>query len=901
MPQPQPSEGPIETPRRGDWTADAFARLLARRAELIREKITDKEISAALSKELGKSQESVYARLRRMVFSGKVEENPNKRQLRFTKEQLSIIIRRRSELILEGLHDKEIARILAKEISRPVEAIYHRITVRRRRLVGLEDNPNIRRPEFTPVEIDLLGRRRAELIQTGFTDAEIGRRLCGELKRPFSGIEAKIHSLVRSGRLATNPNKKDRNQGVRFDDEVTKLIIRRRDELMLRGMTDKSIGLELSKQLSKSPRAVQSRIGRLIKGGRLRRNENSNPPFNETNIDNIKRRRSELIRTGLTDLGIARILAGELDRSLKSICSKISDLTAVGVLESNPNKRSSSPFSESELTGLITRRDELIKEGLHDKAIAGVLSRETKGRSLQSFAHKMRNLVESGRVKANPNGHFRRGATENKIMSVRDRLAAKGRTDKEIAIKIAKALGDVSNWVVVRTKIKNLVREGVLAENRNVSERSAFSDSEDSVLLSRFDELAEEGLSDVEIAAQFAKTLDRPQESIRNRVKHLRKKGRLRENPNNIAKFSPEEMAILRSKRAELIVQGHTDRRISSVLAGILKRSAGSIDQKMRNLVKAGSLKRNPNKRDAVIFTAAEVDSIMKARAELLKEGRTDGAISKTLAKRMPGRHHGTIRYKILALVEKGRLAKNPNARTISGFSDEETDLIKARRSELMRRGFDDGKIAKRLSTEMRGRSMETVSKKIQHMVRRGALEANPNNQSSKPKNYWKKFENFEKELKAEIAKEYRDGEGNVFKAKGEFPSFNQLLKAGRSDLASAFKHHGGARKVRTRLGYGQYRVEDGHWESWENVERDIGAEIVKEYRDKQGGIDKMAGEFPNSRQLCDAGKSSIAYAIITFHGGFPVVRERMGFTTGTREAKSQIEALLGKLEGKRD
>jgi len=979
MPKPQPAEGPvrrnvaakaeevkqllrnIETASETECAAEAI--LLKRRAELLEDKLTDKEIASALSKELSRSQDSIYARLRRLVASRKIVENPNKRQLRFTKEQLSIIIRRRSELISEGLHDKEISRILAKEIGRPAEAIYHRITVRRRRLAGLEENPNIRRPEFTPDEIDLLSRRRAELIQTGFTDAEIGRCLCGELKRPSSGIEGKMHNLVRSGHLAANPNKKDRmhfsdseiqtileerrryegeglvdthiarrlaeklernadvifakitefvksgrlsrnrNQGVKFDDETTELIIKRREEMMRQGMTDKSIGEELSKQLSKSPRSVKSRIERLIKRGRLQRNTNSNRSFDERDINRMKTRRQELMGKGLNDSQISRTLAGELDRSERSIDGKIEELIGGGEMAANPNKRRSLPFSEGEESRLISRRKELIQVGLHDKAISGVLASELKGHSSQAFAHKIRILLESKRIEPNPNRGFRfRDTTIVKIVSMHNELAVKGLSDKEISAAVAKELGDEKKWNTILAKIKKLVQDGVLIENKNVSAHSAFSDSEDSVLFSRFDGLVKEGLPDVEIAAQFAKTLGRPQGSIRNRMKHLRMKGRLQANPNNMTKFSPEETAILRSKRAELIAQGYTDRRISSVLAGILNRPAGSIDQKMRDLVKAGLLKCNPNKRDAAIFTAAEVDTIITVRNELLKEGRTDGAISKTLAKRMPGRHHGTIRYKIVSLVEEGRLAKNSNARTISEFLDEEIDLIKARRSELMRRGFDDGKIAKRLSTEMRARSMETVSKKIQHMVRRGALEANPNNPSSKPKHYWKDVGNFDKELNLEIAREYRDREGNVFKEQGEFPSFNQLLKAGRSDLASAFKHHGGARKVRTRLGYGQYRVEDGYWESWENVERDVRAEIAKEYRDKQGGIGKRVGEFPNSRQLCDAGKSSIAYAIITFHGGFSAVRERIGLADdGAGEAKQQIEALLEKLEGKQD
>ena len=67
---------------------------------------------------------------------------------------------------------------------------------------------------------------------------------------------------------------------------------------------------------------------------------------------------------------------------------------------------------------------------------------------------------------------------------------------------------------------------------------------------------------------------------------------------------------------------------------------------------------------------------------------------------------------------------------------------------------------------------------------------------------YWKVWENYESEMKNEIARVYKDNDG-IFKRAGEFPSARQLLRANKSGLGSATdKYYGGFPAVRARMGY---------------------------------------------------------------------------------------------------
>jgi len=173
--------------------------------------------------------------------------------------------------------------------------------------------------------------------------------------------------------------------------------------------------------------------------------------------------------------------------------------------------------------------------------------------------------------------------------------------------------------------------------------------------------------------------------------------------------------------------------------------------------------------------------------------------------------------------------------------------------------------------------------------------------QLERPKNYWKSWENLERELRAEIARKYTDKEGKVVKKAGEFPTSYQLKEQGLNALPSAIEEHGGFVEIRRRMGFAPVRMESGHWKSWDNVERTLRGEIAKEYKDNEGRIIKKAGEFPTTTHLKHARLTSLVAAIHDFHGGFSAAKARMGFDASgpndVEDAKAQIESLLSRLE----
>jgi len=164
---------------------------------------------------------------------------------------------------------------------------------------------------------------------------------------------------------------------------------------------------------------------------------------------------------------------------------------------------------------------------------------------------------------------------------------------------------------------------------------------------------------------------------------------------------------------------------------------------------------------------------------------------------------------------------------------------------------------------------------------------------------YWKDWERFRSELEKEMAQEYKDAAGTVFKKAGEFPTKTQLDMAGRSDLASAAaEYHGGINSIRRKMGQDVLRVEAGYWKDWERFRSELENEIARAYKD-EGGVFKIAGGFPMRSQLERAKRFDLIIAATRHHGGIIAVRVRMGFVDdGTYEARSQIESLLARIEG---
>jgi hypothetical protein len=160
---------------------------------------------------------------------------------------------------------------------------------------------------------------------------------------------------------------------------------------------------------------------------------------------------------------------------------------------------------------------------------------------------------------------------------------------------------------------------------------------------------------------------------------------------------------------------------ISRLLAGEMGRGANSVIIKIRKLVRAGRARENGNKQAQ--FSDDELKRIIGTRKGLAAEGKTDGAISKVLAREI-GRNANSIETKIRQLVGEGRIGENGNKQ--KDFSEKELELIIRRREELAAEGKNDSQISRVLAGKME-RSAHSIEAKIKQMMETGRLGENGN------------------------------------------------------------------------------------------------------------------------------------------------------------------------------
>ena len=267
-------------------------------------------------------------------------------------------------------------------------------------------------------------------------------------------------------------------------------------------------------------------------------------------------------------------------------------------------------------------------------------------------------------------------------------------------------------------------------QDQNASKRT-FTDSEDSVIISKRPRLIEKGLADGTIAKKLVKELPgRTVASIDSRLRRLVLENNLKENPNNRDRlvFTAEEDAIIQSERPKLIEKGLVDYGIAKVLIQKLPgRTAGSIDAQIRQLISENKLNENPNKHEIAEFTIEDDAIIQSERPKLIEKGLTDGGISKELTTKFPGRSAGAIDSHIRRLVSKKKLNDNPNKQANVVFTIEENAIIQSERPKLIEKGLTDGEISKELTRNLPGRTVASINNQIRRLLSKKKLDENSN------------------------------------------------------------------------------------------------------------------------------------------------------------------------------
>jgi superfamily II DNA or RNA helicase len=124
------------------------------------------------------------------------------------------------------------------------------------------------------------------------------------------------------------------------------------------------------------------------------------------------------------------------------------------------------------------------------------------------------------------------------------------------------------------------------------------------------------------------------------------------------------------------------------------------------------------------------------------------------------------------------------------------------------------------------------------------------------PPGYWTKFSNVEAEVRSFVELHGREG---------VMPTTTELRAAGRHDLLAVVAKLGFP-VVAKKLGLSLTRKENGFWEDWSNLKREILAYVA---------TFGTPGQMPTRAELSEAGRSDLA-AAIQFHGGFPQVALRL-------------------------
>lgn len=233
-------------------------------------------------------------------------------------------------------------------------------------------------------------------------------------------------------------------------------------------------------------------------------------------------RRQKLAGDGLTDWGIARVLAKEFGMTPKALEGRLKTLRRNGTIDENPNRQEKKSFPRE---ALIEARQRLAGEGLCDGAIAARIS-ESSGRPVGSLKSAISALIKEGALEPNPNAQ--KEIERNEYAWIRRRrgeLCRLGLSDTSIS-RVLAAEGGSRNAEAVRRAIWDLVRMGALEKN------SPGGNAGYERIIIRREELIREGMGDCDIAKTIADERGNRVDSVRLLIYRAVHNGGCRPNPN---------------------------------------------------------------------------------------------------------------------------------------------------------------------------------------------------------------------------------------------------------------------------------------------------------------------------------------------------------------------------------
>jgi hypothetical protein len=151
-----------------------------------------------------------------------------------------------------------------------------------------------------------------------------------------------------------------------------------------------------------------------------------------------------------------------------------------------------------------------------------------------------------------------------------------------------------------------------------------------------------------------------------------------------------------------------------------------------------------------------------------------------------------------------------------------------------------------------------------------------------KPRGYWQDPATVDRELLAFIAEH---GQPDVM------PTQQQMVHAGRADLALAITRSGGQRAAAERLGLrpADARRAHSYWTDFTNLARELAAFVAEPGRSQR---------MPIARELVAAGRYDLHYAVQR-HGGVLAVAGRLGWATASQLRPARLQS--GSANSRRD